>query len=108
MVGENGAIDVSLDQDMDEVAALSVLTMAQKAALLKRIHEGIKALSGKPFTKAVQWAVNVFGFAALNSIVGAPPTGYGASFTNFAAYIMHKRKQLADEQEAEELEHELQ
>lgn len=109
MVGKG--IDVSLDQQMDEVEELSVLSEAQKVALLKRIHEGIKALSSKPFTKAAQWTINVFGFAALNSLTGAPPTGYGATFVNFAGYIIHKRGRLVDEskqQEAEELEDEFQ
>lgn len=91
---------------MDEIAALSVLTEDQKTALLKRIHEGIKGLEEKPFSKAARWTVNIFCFATLTHSVGAPPMGYGATFAAFAAYIVRKRKQLAEEsldQGAEEI-----
>ena len=107
MVGK-GEIDVSLDQRMDEVAALSVLSEAQKTALLKRIRQGVKTPNSKPFSSAARWSINVFGFAALNSSVGAPPTGYGATFVSFAGYITRKLRELAAETTEEEFEAELQ
>ena len=107
MVGnKTDYVGVSLDEDMDEMKALAQLTPEQKQALIQKLRDARDALlrpaKRSSFESAARWVMLTFSYSILNRSEFAPPTGYGSTFPNVAAYVERKQKQLQAAMEEDE------
>ena len=86
---------------MDDMEALAQLTPEQKQALIKKLRDTRDALlrpaKRSSFENAARWVMLTFSYSILNRSEFAPPTGYGSTFPNVAAYIEWKQQQLQEE-----------
>ena len=101
VANETERLDVSLDEEMDEMEELAQLTLEQKQALIQKLRDSRDALlrpaKRSSFESATRWVLLMFSYSILNRSEFAPPTGYGSTFPNVAAYIEWKRKKLEEE-----------